>query len=167
VTDTGGSRVTQGSLWLGFLTDRTINALLFVRNESYKQPKRSGWWSHISRESETGILRSEKKRIARGEMAVISKKLLVPLGTALAAILAKTPLASFASTVGPQGDVVGLGQESQKQTEGIFRRLVYQISGEEHVLLLRRSPSGSVLADHSSHASHGSHGSHSSHSSGS
>ena len=98
-------------------------------------------------------------------MAAISKKLLVPLGTAVAAILSKTPLASSANSVGPTGEVPGVKNvehESQKQTEGIFRRLVYQIRGEEHVLLLRRSLSGRVLADHSSHASHGSHSSHSS-----
>lgn len=94
------------------------------------------------------------------------KKLIVPMGTAFAALIAN---ASEASIVPPdsQSDL----QEkksvtSTRSTDPILQRLEYQIREQVHTLTLHRSPADVLYAEHGSHRSHASHHSHSSHRSG-
>lgn len=96
------------------------------------------------------------------------KKLIVPIGTALAALIAN---ASEASITPPNSqrdsselqEKTSIGSPSLK--DSILQRLTYQIKEQAHDLTLHKSSSGVLYAQHGSHVSHGSHSSHSSHSS--
>ena len=94
------------------------------------------------------------------------KQLIVPIGTALAALIAN---ASEASIV-PPGAQSGLQENSSaastKSTDPILQRLEYQIREQAHTLTLHRSSADVLYAQHGSHRSHASHQSHSSHRSG-
>lgn len=94
------------------------------------------------------------------------KKLIVPIGTALAALIAN---ASEASIVPPdsQSDLQEKkSAASAKSTDPILQRLEYQIREQAHTLTLHRSSADVLYAQHGSHRSHASHQSHSSHRSG-
>lgn len=94
------------------------------------------------------------------------KKLLVPIGTALAALIANSSEASIppaGSQAEPQ-EKTSMGNTTS--TDSILQRLTYQIREQAHSLTLHKSSSGTLYAQHGSHVSHGSHGSHSSHRSG-
>lgn len=100
------------------------------------------------------------------------RKFLLSVGIALAALAPNTIGAKAArldpgSPDSPKGSLTPrLPGDDIKDTkrlrDSIVERLTYQTESEKHLLLLRRTGSGNIYADHSSHGSHGSHGSHSS-----
>lgn len=97
------------------------------------------------------------------------KKVIVPIGTALAALIANTSEASIIPA-DSQRDLSNLQEQtargSTSSTDPILQRLMYQIRQEAHTLTLHKSSADVLYATHGSHSSHGSHGSHSSHRSG-
>ena len=92
------------------------------------------------------------------------KKLIVPIGAALAALIPTVTEATKvpADSLEPQG-TAKIGTES---VSPVLQRLMYQIGQNAHTLTLHKSSAGTLYAQHGSHASHGSHGSHGSHRSG-
>lgn len=96
------------------------------------------------------------------------KKLILPVGTALAALIsndseaAKVPLDA-------QNDLSVL-QEGNKPGKDLtgspLKEVQYQMGEQAHTLTLHKSSSGAVYAQHRSHSSHSSHMSHQSHRSG-
>ena len=97
------------------------------------------------------------------------KKLIIPIGAALAALIATPSQASIIST-DSQRDSLELQEKASRgnanSTDPILQRLIYQIGEQAHDLTLHKSSSGTLYAQHGSHSSHGSHGSHTSHRSG-
>ena len=94
------------------------------------------------------------------------KKLIVPIGTALAALIANSSEASIAQ-VDLQSELhEEISRASTKSTDPILQRLIYQIKEQAHTLTLHKSAADVLYAQHGSHRSHGSHQSHSSHRSG-
>jgi hypothetical protein len=100
------------------------------------------------------------------------KKFLVSVGIALTALVPNT-IGAKAASVDPrspephkESPTPSLAAEDIKDAkqlrDSIVERLIYQTESEQHLLLLRKTSSGNIYADHSSHGSHGSHGSHSS-----
>ena len=100
------------------------------------------------------------------------RKFLVSVGIALAALVPNT-IGAKAASLDPRSPdspkeslTPRLPGEDIKDTkqlrDSIVERLTYQTEREQHLLLLRKTGSGNIYADHSSHGSHGSHGSHSS-----
>ena len=97
------------------------------------------------------------------------KKIIVPIGTALAALIANASEASIIPADSQRDsselqETTSIGSTSLK--DSILQRLTYQIREQAHALTLHKSSSGTLYAQHGSHASHGSHSSHSSHRSG-
>jgi hypothetical protein len=96
------------------------------------------------------------------------KKFLVPVTAAIAALFSNTaqaitpPSGSVAHSPAPVRSTLAAPQS----TEANFHMVNYQVGTEEHALIMRKSVSGLMYADHYSHSSHGSHSSHSSHRSG-
>ncbi len=91
------------------------------------------------------------------------KKLIVPLGTALAALIANTYEASTApaDSKGESADIQAqLSKGETNVIEPLLQRLTYQIKEQAHTLTLHQSSSGLLYAGHGSHASHASHQSH-------
>lgn len=93
------------------------------------------------------------------------KKLIIPIGTALAALIAN---ASEASKV--PADLQRDSSELQNTTklgkdlrDPVIERLLYQMEGQVHTLILHQPSSGAIYATHGSHRSHSSHSSHRSH----
>jgi hypothetical protein len=97
------------------------------------------------------------------------RKFLVSVGIALAALLPKTTGAKAAGvdrrlpdspkeSVTPRlpGEDI---KDTKQLTDSIVERLTYQTESEQHLLLLRKTVSGNIYADHSSHESHSSHSS--------
>jgi hypothetical protein len=97
------------------------------------------------------------------------KKLVIPIGTALAALIASASEASIIPA-DSQKDLSELQGETSrantKSTDPILQRLTYQIREQAHTLTLHRSSAGVLYAGHASHSSHASHASHASHRSG-
>lgn len=97
------------------------------------------------------------------------KKLLIPMGTALAALIGNSSEASIAPA-DSQRDSPDLQEQrtkaDAKSTDLLLQRITYQIQEEAHTLILHKSSSGVLYAGHGSHRSHGSHSSHRSHRSG-
>ena len=97
------------------------------------------------------------------------KNLIIPIGTALAALIA-TPSQASIIPGDSQRDSLELQVKASKgntnSTDSILQRLTYQITEQAHTLTLHKSSSGTLYAQHGSHSSHGSHGSHTSHRSG-
>lgn len=94
------------------------------------------------------------------------KAFLVPVGVAVAALVSSQSHAALTSE--PQallerGNLIG-GVKDSKDT--VLQELLYQLREEQHALLLIKSGSGIIYAQHRSHASHASHTSHVSHRSG-
>jgi hypothetical protein len=91
------------------------------------------------------------------------KKLVIPIGTALAALIANASEASILPA-DSQRDSSELQEKtsraSTKSTDPILQRLTYQIREQAHTLTLHKSSSGVLYSGHGSHSSHGSHGSH-------
>lgn len=97
------------------------------------------------------------------------KKLLVPIGTALAALVGNGSEASVApsDTQRDSSDLQEKVASSDAKSRGLLlQRITYQIQEQAHTLILHKSSAGVLYAGHGSHASHGSHQSHGSHRSG-
>lgn len=92
-----------------------------------------------------------------------SKRLIIPVGTALAALLAsaseaaRVPVEAEKDSMGVQGET---SKPVTKSVDPVLQRLTYQIRDQAHALTLHRSSSEVLYAQHGSHASHGSHSSH-------
>lgn len=88
------------------------------------------------------------------------KKLIIPIGTALAALIANGSEASIIPA-DSQRDSSNLQEKttrtSAKSTDPILQRITYQIREQAHTLTLHKSSSGVLYAGHGSHGSHGSH----------
>jgi hypothetical protein len=96
------------------------------------------------------------------------KRLIVPVGAAVAALLAYVSYAGEVSAEAQQ-DSSEQGnriQISKTSIDPVLQRLMYQIGEQTHDLTLHKSSSGPIYAAHGSHRSHGSHVSHRSHRSG-
>lgn len=94
------------------------------------------------------------------------KQLIVPIGTALAALIANTSEASIVPSDSQSEPQEKTAAASTKSTDPILQRLAYQIREQTHTLTLHKSAADVLYAEHGSHRSHGSHQSHSSHRSG-
>jgi hypothetical protein len=94
------------------------------------------------------------------------KKLIVPIGTALAALIANASEASIVPADSQSEPQEKTSRASIKSTDPILQRLTYQIKEQAHTLTLHKSAADVLYAQHGSHSSHGSHQSHSSHRSG-
>mgnify|MGYP007017515906 CR=1 FL=1 len=97
------------------------------------------------------------------------KTLIIPIGTALAALIA-TPSQASIIPADSQRDSSELQEKASRgntnSTDSILQRLTYQIREQAHTLTLHKSSSGILYAQHGSHRSHASHASHASHRSG-
>ena len=93
------------------------------------------------------------------------KKLILPIGTALAALISNdSEAAKVPSEV--QKDLAVLQDENKtrKDLKGSpIKELQYQMGEQAHTLTLHKSSSGALFAQHRSHSSHSSHASHASH----
>lgn len=91
-----------------------------------------------------------------------SKSLIVPVGTALAALLANTSEASKNPTETRNGlfDVHVASFPSKEIRDPILKELMFRVGEEAHTLTLHKSTSGILYAAHRSHRSHSSHRSH-------
>lgn len=97
------------------------------------------------------------------------KNFLIPLGTAVAALLpAKVQAAVNVSGVQTHpGDAVRvLPSVTPTDIDRVIQELTYRSQSELHSLLLRQPSAGPLYAGHGSHVSHASHHSHMSHRSG-
>ncbi len=94
------------------------------------------------------------------------KKLIVPIGTALAALIANAAEASITPTDSQTEPQEQTTRGSTTSTDPILQRLTYQIKEQAHTLTLHKSSADVLYAQHGSHRSHGSHQSHNSHRSG-
>lgn len=94
------------------------------------------------------------------------KKFIVPIGTALAALIANASDASITPPDSQSEPQDKMSAASTKSTDPILQRLEYQIREQAHTLTLHKSPADVLYAQHGSHRSHASHQSHSSHRSG-
>lgn len=97
-----------------------------------------------------------------------TKRFLVPIGAAIAALLPFKIHAAIPVSDGQASadtSVPLLAAAKPVVNDPLIREMHYIMGSEAHALLLRQSSAGIIYAGHGSHASHGSHGSHSSHSS--
>ncbi len=96
-----------------------------------------------------------------------SKKFLVPIASALAALTSHSEAVQTTTTTEAAvnlPDAVAKGLSTVKPVLNQGDHLANIKRGEEwHGLILRRSEEGITVADHYSHRSHASHASHSSH----
>jgi hypothetical protein len=89
-------------------------------------------------------------------------KVIIPVGTALAALIGNTSHASISQTLpeNKSSDVQGTLEHNRTLPDPILQRLRYQVREQAHTLTLHQSSSGVMYAGHGSHASHASHQSH-------
>src|SRR5256885_2263609 len=91
------------------------------------------------------------------------KKVIVPIGTALAALIANASEGSIIQA-DAQRNLSDFqeqtARESTSPTDPILQRLMYQVRQQAHTLTLHKSSSGAIYANHGSHRSHSSHRSH-------
>ncbi|MBU3547468.1 His-Xaa-Ser repeat protein HxsA2 [Polynucleobacter sp. MWH-Jannik1A5] len=92
----------------------------------------------------------------------MSKKFLIPVGAAIAALAANNSNATLAPKIEN-----GLSKQNQSNLADLsdlisspIKSFEYEKNGESHLLMMKKLDSGQVLAYHSSHASHASHSSH-------
>ena len=90
------------------------------------------------------------------------KKLIVPTGAALAALISNVTEASTLSVKSPADslELQGTAKTGPEPVNVVLQRLMYQIEENAHNMTLHKSSSGTLYAQHGSHSSHGSHGSH-------
>lgn len=92
---------------------------------------------------------------------MMHKKFLVPVGVAVAALISSQSHAALTpaenKTPSEQGD---LTKDIKESKDTVLQKLNYQLSEEQHALLLLKPGSGIIYAQHGSHASHASHASH-------
>ena len=96
------------------------------------------------------------------------KKLIVPIGAALAALISNVTEAATVPVKSPSDslELQGIAKTGTESVSAILQRLMYQIGEDAHTIMLHKSSSGALYAQHGSHSSHGSHQSHQSHRSG-
>ncbi len=96
------------------------------------------------------------------------KKLILPIGTALAALISTdSEAAKVPSDVQNDLSVLQDGSKAGKDVKvSPLKELQYQMGEQAHTLTLHKSSSGALYAQHRSHSSHSSHVSHASHRSG-
>ncbi len=97
------------------------------------------------------------------------KRLLIPLGAAVAALLplkAQATLNTADTQKLPHDAVRTSPLAAPDDYNRVLRELTYVTQSEIHSLVLRQSSTGTLYAGHGSHRSHGSHASHGSHRSG-
>ena len=92
----------------------------------------------------------------------MKKKFLIPVGVATASLMASNANAISSPTAGLQDEKTSMqGADSLVKLDGVTTHVVdYQKSDEMHRLLMKKSESGVMFADHYSHSSHASHRSH-------
>ena len=90
------------------------------------------------------------------------KKLIVPVGAALAALISNGTEASTVPVQTPTDslELQGITKTGSESVSSVLQRLMFQIGDNAHTMMLHKSSSGKMYATHGSHASHGSHGSH-------
>ena len=90
------------------------------------------------------------------------KKLMIPTGAALAALISNVTEAATVPVQSPADalELQGVAKTGTESVNAVLQRLQYRIGDQAHGLLLHKSPSGIMYAGHASHASHASHGSH-------
>lgn len=91
----------------------------------------------------------------------MSKKFLVPVSVAIAALAANNtsatiPITSNKDSANSSGNSVN----SSSMSASPIQPVKYVKNGEAHLLMMKKIDAGQVLAYHSSHASHASHSSH-------
>jgi len=86
-------------------------------------------------------------------------KFLVPVGVAAAALAGNAVKANVGSE--SQAKVENLAVTPASADQAFAKK--YVAGGEEHTLLMKLSPEGTLYAQHGSHSSHASHASHTSH----
>jgi hypothetical protein len=90
-----------------------------------------------------------------------SSKLIIPLGAAIATLIANI---SCAAKVPVEAHLEPTEQEKSgkapKPTDPVLERLAYRIGENAHTLTLHRAENGILYAGHGSHRSHSSHRSH-------
>lgn len=96
------------------------------------------------------------------------KKMVLPIGTALAALISNDSDAARVPTDPPNDSsrLQAVTEVGQSSTPPIVQELKYKIAQQTHSLTLHKSASGVLYAQHRSHSSHASHMSHASHRSG-
>ena len=97
------------------------------------------------------------------------KKLIVPVGAALAAMVSNVTEAATVPVKSPPDslELQGTAKTGTESVIAVLQHLMYQIGEQTHGLTLHKSTSGTVYAQHTSHRSHNDHYSHVSHRSGS
>jgi hypothetical protein len=93
---------------------------------------------------------------------IMKKKFLIPVGVATASLMASNANAISSPTAGLQDEKTSMqSADSAVKLDGVITHVVdYQKSDEMHRLLMKKSESGVMFADHYSHSSHASHRSH-------
>jgi hypothetical protein len=94
-----------------------------------------------------------------------SKSFLISVGAAVAALFTGQT-ASKSEAVANSANTPQTPETPKSTLAGVVGQMLYEIGPDQHALVLKKSETGSVYAQHRSHASHGSHGSHGSHRSG-
>ena len=96
------------------------------------------------------------------------KKLIVPVGAALAALISNVTEAVTVPVQSPADslELQGIAKTGTESVSAVLQRLMFQIGENAHDMTLHKTPSGTLYAQHGSHRSHGSHQSHQSHRSG-
>jgi hypothetical protein len=90
------------------------------------------------------------------------KKLILPIGTALAALISNDAEAAKVPTDSQKdlSELQGMTKTSRDLTDQALKQLQYQMREQAHILTLHKSSSGVLYAQHGSHRSHASHTSH-------
>ena len=90
------------------------------------------------------------------------RKLIVPIGTALAALIANASEASIvpADLQRDSSELQDTRKTDKYLTHPVLRQLLYQIEGQAPTLILHQPSPGVIYATHGSHRSHSSHRSH-------
>ena len=90
------------------------------------------------------------------------KKLVIPIGTALAALIANTSEASITppDSQRDSSELQDITKTGKDLTHPVLTQLLYQMGEQSHTLTLHKSSSGVTYARHGSHRSHSSHRSH-------
>jgi hypothetical protein len=96
------------------------------------------------------------------------KKLIIPIGTALTALIANASQTSInpADSQSDSSELQDATRTGKDLRDPVIKQLLYQMEGQAHTLILHKPSFGVIYATHGSHRSHGSHGSHRSHRSG-
>jgi hypothetical protein len=89
-----------------------------------------------------------------------SKSFLISVGSAVAALIAGQASAKNEAVATARNSPQAPDALATSTLRDVVARLLYEIGSDRHALVLKKTETGGVYAQHSSHASHGSHGSH-------